>query len=181
MNQKIKVLREKLCLTEKDVSSLLNISTYKYSYFENNEVEIPLEILVLLSKIYGINIDLLLYDVYSSQELIYELELNNFTNCNKADILDKLNFNLLSNQSTKTTYHSIRKVKLVFQNNIIHNIKKLLNLSGLSQQEFSILCEIENNSLDSVLSGKKFIKTSELIKISKYFKIPINFFIDHEK
>ena len=43
MNQKIKFLRETLGLTEKEISSFLNISSYKYTSFKKAMTVIPCE------------------------------------------------------------------------------------------------------------------------------------------
>lgn len=178
MNQKIKFIRKKLHLTEKEISSLLNISSYKYSFFEKKEVDIPCEILLLLSKIYGININLLVYAFFDKQELLYELERQGLTTNNRTDTLQKLNVNLFSNKNTKTTYRSVKKIQNAFQDNIAKYIKNQMNIHGLSLKEFSILCNIEEASLSSILSKRRFIKTTELIKISNYFQTPIDSIIN---
>ena len=72
MNQKIKFLRETLGLTEKEISSFLNISSYKYTSFEKAMTVIPCDILILLSKIYGINIEMLIDSKFDNQDLLSE-------------------------------------------------------------------------------------------------------------
>ena len=175
MNQKIRFIREILQLSKKEISSLLNISSYKYSSFENNETTIPCEILLLLSKIYCFDIDLLLDTIYDETIIICELNKHELININnKSELLDRLKSNLFSNPQIKMTYHSIKKVKLTFQKNIINNIKILMNKYGLRQEELADYCDIDRYSLSFILSEKKFINTIELIKISTCFNTSID-------
>lgn len=172
MNQKIKFLRETLGLTEKEISSFLNISSYKYISFEKTATDIPCDILILLSKIYGINIELLLNSKYGTQDLLAELERQGLIEEN--NVLDKLKHNLLQNNDTRITYRSIRKVKNDFQQNIISFINNLIKNSGMSLINFAKYIDIDKQSLDSILSKKRFIELDELIGISEEFKISIN-------
>lgn len=172
MNQKIKFLRETLGLTEKEISSFLNISSYKYVSFEKIATDIPCDILILLSKIYGINIELLLNSKYGTQDLLSELERQGLIEEN--NILDRLRQNLLQNNDTKITYRSIRKVKNDFQQNIISFINNLIKNSGMTLMDFARHIDIDKQSLDSILSKKRFIELDELIGISEKFKISVN-------
>ena len=98
MNQKIKFLRETLGLTEKEISSFLNISSYKYTSFEKAMTIIPCDILILLSKIYGINIELLLDSKYNNEDLFSELKRQEIFFEDKSVILEKLRQNLFQNR-----------------------------------------------------------------------------------
>lgn len=172
MNQKIKFLRETLGLTEKEISSFLNISSYKYISFEKTATEIPCDILILLSKIYEINIELLLNSKYGTQDLLSELEGQGLIEDN--NILDRLRKNLLQNNDSKMTYRSIRKIKTGFQENIINFINNLIKNSGMSLIDFAKYIDIDKQCLDSILLKKRFIELDELIAISEKFKIPVN-------
>lgn len=172
MNQKIKFLRETLGLTEKEISSFLNISSYKYVSFEKTATDIPCDILILISRIYGINIEFLLYSKFNDQDLLSELERQGLIEEN--NILDRLRQNLLQNNDTKITYRSIRKVKNGFQENIINSINELIKNSGMSLIDFAKYIDIDKQSLDSILSKKRFIELDELIGISEKFKISVN-------
>ncbi|MCM1285697.1 MAG: hypothetical protein NC213_03565 [Acetobacter sp.] len=174
MNQKLKFLRETLGLTEKEISAFLNISSYKYISFEKTAVEIPCDILILLSIIYDIDIKLFLDNHYNNQDLLTELTKQNIIEKDKEEILDRLRLNLFHNNNTKVTYRSIRKVKTSIQNNIIKFITVQIKNNGMSLYDFAIAIDTEKQSLDSVLSNKRFIEIDELIKISEKFKISIN-------
>lgn len=174
MNHKIKFLRKTLGLTEKEISSFLNISSYKYISFEKTATDIPCDILILLSKIYGINLELLVDSKYNDEDLLSELKRQEIFSEDKSVILEKLRQNLFQNIDTKITYRTIRKVKNDFQQNIINSINKLIKNSRMSLMDFSNYIDIDKQSLDSILSKKRFIELYELLKISEKLKISVN-------
>lgn len=61
METRIKILREDHDLTQKQLSSLLNISQVAYSYYELEKRSIPLELLSKLADFYETSVDYLLY------------------------------------------------------------------------------------------------------------------------
>lgn len=174
MNQKLKFLRETLGLTEKEISAFLNISSYKYISFEKTAVEVPCDMVILLSRIYSIDINLFFDNHYSNQDLLTELIKQNIVEKNKEDILDHLRQNLFRNKDTKVTYRSIRKIKTDIQNNIIKFITALIKNNGMSLHDFAITIDVDKQSLDSILSKKRFIELDELMKVSERFKVSIN-------
>lgn len=174
MNQKLKFLRETLGLTEKEISAFLNISSYKYISFEKTAVEVPCDMVILLSRIYSVNIKLFLDNRYSNQDLLTELIKQNIIEKNKEDILDHLRKNLFHNDDIKITYRSIRKVKTDIQNNIINFITAMIKNNGMSLHDFAVAIDSDKQSLDSILSKKRFIEFDELIKVSERFKVSIN-------
>ena len=172
MNQKIKFLRETLGLSEKEISSFLNISSYKYVSFEKTATDIPCDILILISRIYGINLELLLDSKFNDQDMLSELERQGLIE--EKNILDRLRQNLLQNNDIKMTYRSIRKIKNDFQQHIIKFINKLIRESGMSLLDFEKYIDIDKQNLDSILSKKRFIELDELISISEKFKISVD-------
>ena len=60
METRIKILREDHDLTQKQLSSLLNISQVAYSYYELEKRSIPLELLSKLADVYETSVDYLL-------------------------------------------------------------------------------------------------------------------------
>ena len=61
METRIKILREDHDLTQKQLSSLLNISQVAYSYYELEKRSIPLELLSKLADFYETSVDYILY------------------------------------------------------------------------------------------------------------------------
>ena len=60
MYRRIRDLREDADLLQKDVAAILNCSQVCYSNYETGKRDIPTELLVKLSEIYGTSIDYLL-------------------------------------------------------------------------------------------------------------------------
>ena len=58
METRIKILREDHDLTQKQLSSLLNISQVAYSYYELEKRSIPLELLSKLADFYETSVDI---------------------------------------------------------------------------------------------------------------------------
>lgn len=171
MNQKIKFLREALGLTEKEISSFLNISSYKYSSFEKAPTDIPCDILILLSRIYAVNIELLIDSKYGNQDLLSELKKQGLTE--EENILDRLRLNLLQSNA-KITYSSIRNVKNGFQQNIINFINNFIENSAVSVTDFAKSVDIDKQNLKSILLKNRFIELDELKSISEKLNIPVS-------
>jgi len=60
MYQRIKDLREDHDLSQTEVAKKLNVSQSTYSRYENGRLDIPSEILIVLSKLYNVSVDYLL-------------------------------------------------------------------------------------------------------------------------
>lgn len=60
MYQRIRDLREDKDLSQKEIAALLNISQSTYSRYESGFLDIPSEILISLSKLYGVSTDYIL-------------------------------------------------------------------------------------------------------------------------
>ena len=56
----IRDLREDKDLSQKEIAALLNISQSTYSRYESGFLDIPSEILISLSKLYGVSTDYIL-------------------------------------------------------------------------------------------------------------------------
>ena len=60
MYKRIRDLREDKDLSQKEIAALLNISQSTYSRYESGFLDIPSEILISLSKLYGVSTDYIL-------------------------------------------------------------------------------------------------------------------------
>ena len=60
MYKRIRDLREDKDLSQKQLAEILNISQSTYSRYESGFLDIPSEILISLSKIYGVTVDYIL-------------------------------------------------------------------------------------------------------------------------
>ena len=60
MHNRIKELREDHDLTQRDVAAHLNVAQNSYSNYENGNREVPLTLLIQLSRFYKVNLGYLL-------------------------------------------------------------------------------------------------------------------------
>ncbi len=60
MYKRIRDLREDKDFSQKQLADMLNISQSTYSRYENGFLDIPSEILITLSRIYGVTTDYIL-------------------------------------------------------------------------------------------------------------------------
>ncbi len=174
MNQKIKFIREKLGLTEKEVSAFLNISSYKYAVFEKIGTDIPCEFILLLAKLYGIKAEMIIDSKYTNEDLLYEISNNNLFDNSKERLNDILKYNLFGNETILLSYRSIKKVKSIIQQNIINRLLLIIKENNFSKHDLTVVLGMNIETLESVLSGKRFTTTSELINISNEFNISVS-------
>lgn len=174
MNQKIKLLRETLGLTEKEISSLLNISSYKYVSLEKVGTDIPCEIILLLSRLYNVDVELLINSSFNNEDLMSEISSENFHELPKDELFDVLKSNLLGEYTKTLSYRAVKKIKDNIQLNIIKNLLSIMRENNLSKQEFSNVLEINVEKLDSLFTKKRFIDVDELIIISEKFNVLIS-------
>ena len=128
MNQKIRFLRETLGLTEKEISSFLNISSYKYITFEKTAIDIPCDILILLSRIYAINLELLLYSKYNNEDLFSELKRQEIFFEDKSVILETYFKTLIQ----KLHIVQLGRLKMIFNKTLL-----ILSISLLRVAEWA--------------------------------------------
>lgn len=174
MNSKIKFIRENLNLTEKEVSSFLNISSYRYATFEKTGTDIPCEIILLLAKLYEIKAEMIVDSKYTNEDILVELNDKNLLDNTKENLSDILKFNLLGNDTSVLSYRSIKKAKSIIQQNIINYLLSMIKYNNLSKHELATVLKIDVEKLESLFMKKRFITIDELITISKSFDTAIS-------
>ncbi len=174
MNQKIKFLRETLNLKTKEICSFLNVSTYKYVTFEKSGTAVPCDVLLLLSRTYGVDIYLLIESRYSNDDLLLCLKKQGLVGTDKEDTLKKLTSNMLQGTDTKLNYHSLKNIKNSIQENIIEFIFGIIEQNNMSVDDFAVYVGIDKHNITSILAKKRFIEISELVKISEKSGVSIN-------
>lgn len=174
MNQKLKFIREKLNLTEKEVSAFLNISSYKYAVLEKAGTNIPCESILLLAKLYGIKAEMIIKSKYTNEDLLYEISNNNLLDNSKERLNGILKYNLLGNETALLSYRSIKKVKSTIQQNIINRLLLIIKENNFSKHDLAVVLGMNVETLESILSGRRFTSTSELINISNKFNVSVS-------
>lgn len=118
MNSNLLFIREKLQIIKKFISQLLNVSVYTYIGYESGRLIIPIEILIMLSKIYNISTwDLLCKPQDITDDCLMIIErLNKLSKKEKENMLIK---NLIGCSSNNISYKEISAIK----NKILYELK----------------------------------------------------------
>ena len=59
-NERLKLLRERIGLTQKDIAEIIGINRVQYNQYENNYISIPIKHLISLSSYFKVSVDYLL-------------------------------------------------------------------------------------------------------------------------
>lgn len=118
MDSNLLFVREQLQITKKFISKLLNISVYTYTGYETGRLIIPVEILIMLSKIYNISTsDLLCKPQDITNDCLKLIKrLNKLSEKEKENMLIE---NLIGRSSNNLSYKEINTIK----NKIVNEIK----------------------------------------------------------
>ncbi len=81
--QRIKDLREDRDLTQKDICEILKMKQPQYSRYERGERDLPLEILVMLSRFYQVSCDYILGLTNDKRGIGYQTENKSKYNINQ--------------------------------------------------------------------------------------------------
>lgn len=106
----LKYFREISGVTSKQLSKLLNVTVHTYIGFEQEKITIPLEIVVMLSKIYDISAD----EIFVPKEELKKATED--TVCNYSTLDDEQRFkvlcsNLTGGEKNDVTYRDVRRIK----------------------------------------------------------------------
>lgn len=182
---KINAIRTYLGFTEKQISSLLNISCYKYRRYEKGNFDISTEILLLLSIMYHIPIDYLFFSRYSVKAIKEHLDQSSFFNCPQNNRFHILERNLYEHSDISSSKINIKVIQNIlnthkaFLGTNLYNIRlnrrvelnELCNSLGISAKEYLM---IENSSMFPSVSQLQIV--SEVLEIEIYKLFSINDF-----
>ena len=94
MSNRIKALREGTGLSETQISSLLNISSYKYKRVENGSLNLTVDVLVLLSIMYGVPMSFLTFDRCETDDISLNKFIEKYKNLSENDVISILKFRI---------------------------------------------------------------------------------------
>ena len=181
MHIKLKFIREYLNFTLAQISSLLNVSSYKYKRFENGTLDIETEILILISFMFDIKIDYLINEKISIDEIKQLPSIKHLIEMEITDRIIVVKNNLCShyaNETTNCNYRVIRKVlnvtKMTFK-------KRLYEIRNIKSMDIIFVSEALNLKKEVFLSyenGKELPSPMLLLDISRLFDTPIQFFFE---
>lgn len=177
MYKKIKLLREHFGLSESQISSLLNISSYKYKRFENGTLEIPIIIIVLLAIMYDLSIDELVFDRYSLSDILDSKSTEHFLRCSSEENFLRLEKNICeycSAENCVLNYRTIKNVQNALNEKFSKNLFNIRTIKKLEILEISRLLNVSVEYYTNIEQGKFWPKIHEVIKLSQILLISID-------
>lgn len=186
MHNKIKALREALELKETDISSLLNISYYKYKNYENGSWEIPSNILLLLSIMYDIPMDYIMLSRYTLDDIISCQSIQRLSAIEKDRRTTELEKSVCNFCSYVCSYDCIsvnfRTLKIILKKSLFIFSKNLYNIRQNKKYEINTVCQelaIEKKIYINYEKGLQLPDPYTLIKIANKFNVDIFSFFIH--
>lgn len=182
MNIKLRELRIYLKLTETQISSLLNISSYKYKRFEKGELPIPVETILLLSIMYNIPFDYIICDKYDISDLIKTLIKNNSSLEENTTPVKIIENNIIKNPySTGTIINQklIKSILCFYIENFSNNLIILRKNKNLEIQKIADKLSIDLEHYSALEKGVSWPSIFDIFKIANGFKVcPQDLFIE---
>lgn len=177
MHSKIKEIRMRLGLSEAQVSSLLNISSYKYRRYEDGSLTISVEVFALLSIMYDVSIDLLVFDKFNVNVIFKEesiLKLLSVSKKERTAILESNMCKYCTFNCSSINYRVVKNIIVRFLNNFSKNLYELRCMNLFEVSEVSSLLNIEVERYIHLENGKSWPTVYELIEIVSAFSKSIN-------
>lgn len=177
MHSKIKEIRIRLGLSEAQISSLLNISSYKYRRYENGSLSLTAEVLVLLSIMYNIPIDLLAFDRFSMALIFKEvsmIELLQLSGEERISVLEANMCKYCTFNCASINYRVVKNIIMRFLSNFSKNLYELRCMKLFEVSEISSLIHVDVEHYIDLESGDVWPTVYELIEIASIFSKSIN-------
>lgn len=177
MHSKIKEIRMRLGLSETQISSLLNISSYKYRRYENGSLTISVEVLILLSIMYDISIDLFVFDRISVNLIFEEKSIKKILQFSEEKRVLILESNMCKYCAYSCNSINYRVVKNMLAKSLSEFSKKLqyLRCSQLLEiSEISALLKLNVEYYMNLERGKIWPSVYDLVGLSTVFMKPVN-------
>lgn len=176
MHQKIKGIRTSLGLSEKQVSEIINISCYKYKRFENNTIPIECETLILLSLMYNIPIDYIIYDKYSLYSILRLEVVENLKSLDIISLIRCMEFNLFSYsnyQFTEINYRVVKNILAFSKTTLSQNLYNLRTDALIEIREIASDLRIPEDQYLRLEQGKTLPKPLQLKAVADFFSTTI--------
>lgn len=177
MHSKIKEIRMRLGLSESQISSLLNISSYKYRRFEDGTLTLTVEVLVLLSIMYDISVDLLVFDKFSLDMILKEASIKKILKLSEKERIEILESNMCKYCTFKCSSVNYRVVKNILARLLDKFSKNLYNLRSVKSfevTEISSLLNVDIEYYQGLENGDMWPTIFELIEIVYAYSESIN-------
>ncbi len=176
LNNKIIGIRKYLDLTQTQASNLLNLSSYKYRWYEERNVEFPIELVLILSLIYGVPIDYFISDQYSIADTLSFDSIQELKELDNSQKLQAMKSNIVKHIPYKKktiSYRSINNIINKYKQRFAENLEKFRTEKGL---EYDSMAKEFNVSEDEymLMESKNFLPDkSTLLTIAEVLKVDV--------
>lgn len=177
MSNRIKELREVTGLSETQISSLLNISSYKYKRLENGSLNLTADVLVLLSIMYGVPIDFLIFDRYDTDNFSLNYLIEKIENRPEIEVISILASNMCQYCTFECSSVNYRVVKNILSRTIKSFSENLYNLRCKKSLELFDICsklQIDIKHYVTLEEGKVWPTLYELENLALIYSKPID-------
>lgn len=177
MHNKIKEIRLRMGLSEAQISSLLNISSYKYRRYEEGSLTVPVEVLVLLSIMYDISIDLLVFDKFSLDTILKDASITEMLKFSEKERIAMLESNMCTCctfSCISVNYRVVKNIISQILNKFSKNLHNLRCSKSFEISEISSLLHVDVDYYIDLESGDTWPTVYELIELVSIFSKSIN-------
>lgn len=184
MHSKIKEIRMRLGLSEAQVSSLLNISSYKYRRYEDGSLTISVEVLLLLSIMYDVSIDFLVFDKFNVNVILREesvIKLLSVSEKERTAILESNMCKYCTFNCATINYRVVKNILAQFLNKFSKRLYNLRCSKAFEISEISSLLNIDIEHYIDLENGDVWPTIFELIEMVSIFSKPINDIFEMKK
>lgn len=177
MGNRIKALREGTGLSETQISSLLNISSYKYKRVENGSLNLTVDVLVLLSIMYGVPMSFLTFDRNETDDISLNKFIEKYKNLSENDVISILKFRICQYCTFECSSVNYRVTKNILSRTIKSFSENLYNLRRKESLELSDICsklQIDIKHYRTLEEGKMWPTLYELENLALIYSKPID-------
>lgn len=125
----LQYIREIAKIPKKIISDLLNVSVYTYTGYEQGRLLIPFENVIIIKRIYNINIKELYCDI-NDISITTKNELMIFSKLSNQEKKERLIYNLVKKHKNGLTYRQINKIKDAIRDSKSSKEQKLFSQEG---------------------------------------------------
>lgn len=174
--EKIKAIRLLLGITETQVSNIIFMNSYKYKRSEKDIAYLSTENLVLLSLIYKVPLEKILFTEYSVEDIVNDEYLNSLKGLEKEQIEVVLKDNLSSYFVSKRNKTNSTTVDLIIKNErkiFRENLKRLRESRELDVPQMAELLGIDTVEYSRLENSSSLPKPYQLMEFIKKLEIQL--------
>lgn len=174
--EKIKAIREFLGVTELQVSSTINVNSYKYKRSEGNDDYISTEMLILLSIIYKLPFEKIWSVDYSTEDILESDYLNSLSKLEPEQVVECFKDNLCSHfvkKRKKANYGTIKLILKKEMKSLGTNIKEIREDKKLQITDVASMLKINESTYKSFETGSVLPSPMQILCLTDKFNVSI--------